>query len=76
MDLPPFVGKGWASVLCLSILLLNPLVLDFFSAARGYSLGMGFLFLGVWALLLQLREDKTQIRWRVSRSSAYRWVYR
>ena len=58
------LGDGWASVLCLSILILNPLVLDFSSVARGYSLGMGFLFLGVWGLLLQLREDKVQIRWR------------
>ncbi len=50
--------KGaWARILVLLLLTLNPLVLDFSSVARGYSLGLGFLFLGLCGLLLFLRKS-------------------
>jgi 4-amino-4-deoxy-L-arabinose transferase-like glycosyltransferase len=59
------LGRRWSGVLCLAILITNPLVLDFSSVARGYSLGMGFLFLGIWGLLLELGADITKRQtWR------------
>lgn len=41
-------GGRWIALLALGLLCLNPLILDFQSAARGYSLALGFL---LWALL-------------------------
>jgi hypothetical protein len=42
------LGGRWISLLGFGLLALNPLVLDFLSAARGYSLAMGFW---TWALI-------------------------
>ena len=45
-------GGGAIGLLGFGLLALNPLVLDFLSAARGYSLAMGFW---IWALLQVLQ---------------------
>jgi hypothetical protein len=37
-------GSGWRSVPVFCAMILNPIVLDYMSAARGYSLALGFLF--------------------------------
>ncbi|HYP07642.1 MAG TPA: hypothetical protein VER03_15520 [Bryobacteraceae bacterium] len=47
------VGEGWLLPLTLAVLTLNPLVLDFMAAARGYGLGLGLFW---WALYLVWRE--------------------
>ncbi|HEY1754656.1 MAG TPA: glycosyltransferase family 39 protein [Bryobacteraceae bacterium] len=61
------LGDRWTSLLCLSVLILNPLTLDFSSLARGYSLGLGFLFLGVLGLLRQLRANSAKFsRWKLA----------
>jgi hypothetical protein len=50
-----------------SVLILNPLTLDFSSLARGYSLGLGFLFLGVLGLLRQLRANSAKFsHWKLA----------
>ncbi len=42
-------GEGWTSLLAVALLSLNPFVLDFMVAARGYGMGLG---LWMWALTL------------------------
>jgi 4-amino-4-deoxy-L-arabinose transferase-like glycosyltransferase len=42
-------GEGWTSLLAVALLSLNPFVLDFMVAARGYGMGLG---LWMWALAL------------------------
>jgi hypothetical protein len=48
-------GGTWASVVVFCAMILNPIVLDYMSAARGYSLALGFLFCGLlmmtWVVL-------------------------
>ena len=44
-------GEGWMSLLAVAGLTLNPLVMDFMVAARGYGLALG---LWMWALALLL----------------------
>ena len=43
-------GAGWA-LLSFALLALNPFVLDYLSAARGYGLALGFLAAALWFLL-------------------------
>jgi len=43
-------GPGWLMLLAVSLLALNPFVLDLCSMARGYSLALG-LYLGAWYLV-------------------------
>lgn len=52
-------GSGWLAVLSVASLSLNPFILDYLSAARGYGLGLGFL---LWALyhLLRYFDDSHQ----------------
>ena len=50
-------GRGWFSLFALATITLNPLVLDYLSAARGYSLALGFLFWGLFLLTRYLSED-------------------
>jgi hypothetical protein len=54
-------GGRWLTALSVAALCLNPLVLDFLSAARGYGLGLGFL---LWALyhLMRYFDDSHQLR--------------
>ena len=49
------IGDRWLLPLALAVLTLNPLVLDFMVAARGYGLGLGLFW---WALDL-LSSDKS-----------------
>jgi len=39
---------GWTGLLCFSILVLNPFLLEFFSLARGYGLALGLLTGGLY----------------------------
>jgi hypothetical protein len=41
----------WSSVVVYCALILNPMVLDYMSAARGYSLALGFLFCALLVIL-------------------------
>ncbi|MBC8164446.1 MAG: hypothetical protein H7Y20_01095 [Bryobacteraceae bacterium] len=51
--------RGWPQLLAVALLTLNPLVLDFLVAARGYGLGLGLLFWALYcALLYQFRGVK------------------
>lgn len=52
-------GSGWYLVLSALLLSLNPYLLDFQSAARGYGMAVAFLFLGLWEMLEWLREPLT-----------------
>lgn len=47
------------------ILVLNPFMLDYFSMARGYALGLGFLSWGIYFFLLNLKQggDSLNVRW-------------
>ncbi|MGE5567464.1 MAG: glycosyltransferase family 39 protein [Rhodospirillales bacterium] len=54
-------GGGWLAVLSVASLSLNPFILDYLSAARGYGLGLGFLLWAVYHLLLYF-EDSNQLR--------------
>ena len=51
-------GDGWRSIVSFVALAANPIVLDYLSAARGYSLGLGFEFLGVVLVLIRLSGDR------------------
>jgi hypothetical protein len=48
-------GVTWSSFIAFAALILNPIILDYMSAARGYSLGLGFEFLGVLLMAWQVR---------------------
>lgn len=50
-------GSGPLLLLGYALLALNPLLLDFLSAARGYSLGLGFLLLAMLQVLHLVRAD-------------------
>lgn len=54
-------GNGWLTALSTAALTVNPFVLDYLTAARGYGLGLGFL---LWAAYHVLRyfEDSREIR--------------
>ena len=43
--------SGWAALLGVTILLLNPFLIDFFSLARGYGLSVGFMMGSLYYLL-------------------------
>ena len=50
-------GK-WLFLLAVALLALNPYVLDFLSAARGYGMAVAFFFVTLWELLEWMREPK------------------
>ncbi len=54
-------GGRWLTALSVAALSLNPFVLDYLSAARGYGLGLGFL---LWAMyhLMRYFDDSSQLR--------------
>lgn len=61
------LGRGAFSLIALGLLTLNPLVLDFLVAARGYSLAMGFFLWGLFNLMRWLgREGSNGLLLRVS----------
>lgn len=60
-------GNGTLALIGLGLLTLNPLVLDYLVAARGYSLAMGFFLWGLLATLRWLaREDQEGLLLRAS----------
>ncbi len=56
------VGETWAAVALFAAMILNPIVLDYMSAARGYSLGLGFEFLGVLLMAREMRSPGSKTR--------------
>ncbi len=51
-------GGGWLAALSVAALALNPFVLDYLSAARGYGLGLGFLLWAVYHLLRYFEDAR------------------
>jgi len=52
-------GSGWLLLLSVSALSMNPLMLDFLSAARGYGMALALFLLGVYLLFGFLRSPET-----------------
>jgi len=50
-------GRGWFCLFALTAVALNPFVLDYLSAARGYGLALGLFFWGLYLLTRYLTED-------------------
>lgn len=50
-------GRGWFCLFALTAVTLNPFVLDYLSAARGYGLALGLFFWGLFLLARYLAED-------------------
>jgi hypothetical protein len=64
-----FVEKSWLQIPLFACFLLNPFVLDFFVAARGYGLALGFLtaaIVSICALLAQTARSRVFVRNRVA----------
>jgi hypothetical protein len=51
------LGSRWLFLLGYALLVLNPLLLDFLSAARGYGLALGFLLVALLAVLHLVRAE-------------------
>ena len=51
---------GWYLLLAAALLALNPYLLDYESAARGYGMAVAFLMLALWEMLEWLREPGTR----------------
>ncbi len=51
-------GDGWYLLLSTLLLSLNPYLLDFQSAARGYGMALAFFFLALWEMLEWLGEPQ------------------
>jgi hypothetical protein len=51
------LGRGWLCLLAVAVVGLNPFVLDYLWAARGYSLALGLFFWGLFLLTRYLSED-------------------
>jgi hypothetical protein len=49
-------AEKWTGVLAMTLLLLNPLVMDFYVAARGYGLALALLFFGIAEMLDEKRR--------------------
>lgn len=62
------IGKpGWLAVFTYLMLLGQPYMLDFFSLARGYSLGLGCMLTAIWFLQRWAeRKSNTDICWAVA----------
>src|SRR5579872_3016640 len=52
-------GTGWYLPLSALLLSLNPYLLDFESAARGYGMAVAFLFLALWEMLEWLDKPES-----------------
>ncbi len=53
-------GAGWYLPLSALLLSLNPYLLDFQSAARGYGMAVAFLFLALWEMLEWFEKPESQ----------------
>jgi 4-amino-4-deoxy-L-arabinose transferase-like glycosyltransferase len=51
-------GERWTAVCAMALMVLNPLVLDFLVAARGYGLALALLVTGLWLVVETLEESK------------------
>ncbi len=56
-------GRGWLFLLSTALLSLNPFVLDYLSAARGYGLALALFVWGFYLLLRYLNEDYDRPVW-------------
>ncbi len=59
-------GSRWMQRLVFAILVLNPLTLDLLCAARGYSLALGFMTLGLLRLLTYMETQQSRDMWQMS----------
>lgn len=57
--------KGFHILSGFIFLNINPFILDFFSLARGYGIGLGFMTVSIYLLLLCLNEDEMYSRKRL-----------
>jgi len=64
---------GFALVCAAAILFTNPYLLDFFSCARGYGLGIAFLVAGIYYLALECSEPGTRHAARARRIAP--WMF-
>jgi len=53
--------QGWFAFLVYCAVVLNPIVLDYLSAARGYSLALGFQYGAAWLLALDRKDPKLDL---------------
>ncbi len=53
-------GESFLFLLSVSLLSLNPFLLDYLSCARGYAGGLGFLFYAIYQAMLYLSEPWSQ----------------
>jgi hypothetical protein len=53
-------GNSWYLLLSTLLLTLNPYLLDYQSAARGYGMAVAFFFLALWEMLEWMREWSSQ----------------
>ena len=63
-------GEGWTFLAATAVLSLNPMVLDFLVAARGYGLGIAMLFWGLYEMTAYLREADKRDRRRLWKAAA------
>ncbi|MFX0102721.1 MAG: ArnT family glycosyltransferase [Candidatus Hodarchaeota archaeon] len=56
------VFKRYFSLLSIIILVSNPFLIDYFSLARGYSLALGFLMLGIYYFLTTLESRNSIVK--------------
>jgi uncharacterized membrane protein len=53
-------GESWLLLISVTLLAMNPFVLDFHVAARGYGMGLAFLFAAIYCLLLYAFERRSE----------------
>ncbi|HYK17134.1 MAG TPA: hypothetical protein VEV37_03890 [Bryobacteraceae bacterium] len=53
--------QSWLAFLTYCAMILNPMVLDYLSAARGYSLALGFQFCALWLLEIDAKGVRSAI---------------
>jgi 4-amino-4-deoxy-L-arabinose transferase-like glycosyltransferase len=61
-------GTGWTLPVATAALALNPFVLDYLSAARGYGLALGFFFWALDHLARYLASEADSPDWRLHRA--------
>jgi len=63
-------GESWVFLMATAALSLNPMVLDFLVAARGYGLGIATLFWALWEMTAYLHGDGQRDRRRLWKAAA------
>ena len=61
-------GASIQAIISFVVLATNPIVLDYLSAARGYSLGLGLEFLAIWVIAKSLSSNpiESRRRWNIT----------